>query len=71
MAIFFFFSKLVYIFWIIGYAAAALGPLACASRNVRPRHVGRSARSRHVAAALGPLACPSRSAWPIKCLNLT
>ena len=24
---------------IIGYVAAALGPLACASRSARPRHV--------------------------------
>ena len=42
--------------------AAALGPLACASRSARPRYV---------AAALGPLACPSRSARPRKCPNLT
>ena len=47
---------------IIGHVAAALGPLACASRSARPRHV---------AAALGPIAYPSRSARPRKCLNLT
>ena len=62
MTIFFIFNKLVYIFRIIDHVAAALGPLACASRSARPRHV---------AAALGPLACPSRSARPRKCLNLT
>ena len=48
--LFFIFNKLVYIFRIIGHVAAALGPLACASRSARLRHVG---------AALGPLACPN------------
>ena len=52
-----FFSKLVYIYRIIGHVAAALGPLACAGRSTRPTHV---------AAALDPLACPSRSARPRK-----
>ena len=47
---------------IIGCVAAALGPLACASRSAWPRHV---------VAALGPLAYPSRSARPRNCLNLT
>ena len=47
---------------IIGHVAAALVPLACASRSARPGHV---------AAALGPLACPGRSAWPRNELNLT
>ena len=56
------FSRKLPIFRIIGHVAAALGPLACASRSARPRHV---------AAALGPLAYPSRSARPRKCLNLT
>ena len=60
--LFFIFNKLVYIFKIIGHVAAALGPLACASRSAGPRYV---------AAALGPLACLSRSARPRKCLNLT
>ena len=46
-------SKLV---WIIGHVAAALAPLACASRSAQPRHV---------AAALSPLACPSRSAQKV------
>ena len=59
---FFFFLTNQYIFRIIGHVAAALGPLAYASRIARPRHI---------AAALGPLACPSRSARPRKCLNLT
>ena len=58
--LFFIFNKLVYIFRIIGHVAAAVGPLACASRSAWPRYV---------AAALGPLACPSRSARPRQCLN--
>ena len=37
MIIFLFFSKLVYIFRIIGFVAAVLGPLAFASRSARPR----------------------------------
>ena len=32
----FIFYKLVYLIGIIGHVAAALGPLACASRSARP-----------------------------------
>ena len=44
-----------YIFMIIGHVAAALGPLACASRSARPP-------SNVLAAALGPDMWPKRSA---------
>ena len=47
-----FFSKLVDIFRIIGHVAAALGPIACAGRSARPRHVAASLGV--LAAMLGP-----------------
>jgi len=61
---------------IHNHVAAALGPLECAGRSARPRHVAAAlgplaAALGPLSAALGPLVRPSRSAWPRNELNLT